>query len=121
MGERVFVRTTPVEPVEPDTAGPRIDYAKPDVNPHFPTVHKVLAWVHYAIDVLYQTYHPLAVLGIQQLGGRRQVVFALGMMFAVGGFGAAIARDGLPVLFMCIGGGLMGLMIPINTRPSRKG
>jgi hypothetical protein len=49
------------------------------------------------------------------------VVFALGMMFAVGGFGAAIARDGLPVLFMCIGGGLMGLMIPINTRPSRKG
>ena len=118
MGERVYVQTSRVQPVE--DAGPRIDYAKPDVNPHFPTVQKAFAWIHYLADTIYKVWAPVIASAVQQLGGRRQVVFALGMMFAVGGFGAAIARDGMPVFFMCIGGALMGLMIPIN-RKSRSG
>jgi len=123
MGERVFVRTSPVQPIDPEDpndAGPRIDYAKRDVNPRFPTVQKVIAWLLYTSDVLYQAFHPIALAIVQQLGGRRQVTFALGMMFAVGGFGSAIARDGLPVFFMCIGGALMGLMIPISQKTPRS-
>jgi hypothetical protein len=116
MGERVFVRTSPVEPID---SGPRIDYAKPDVNPHFPTVHKAIAWVHYVADTVWQVVRPLASALVQQLGGRRQVVFALGMMFAVGGFGAAVSRSAFPVFVMCIGGALMGLMIPLS-RSRRK-
>ena len=116
MGERVHVRTSPVQPIGPEQAGPRIDYAKPDVNPHFPTAQKAFAWLHYVIDTALQVLRPIAAALMQQLGGRRQVVFALGMMFAIGGFGAAIARDGFPVFCMCVGGALMGLMIPLRDR-----
>jgi hypothetical protein len=118
MGERVFVRTSKVEPIEPDF-GARIDYAKPDVNSRFPTVQKALAWLHYVADTVWQAVRPVAAKLLRDLGGRRQVAFAIGVMFVTGGLGAALAHDLLPIFWMAVGGLIVGLCVRVTGSPRK--
>ena len=113
MGERVFVRTSPVQPIDSDD-GPRIDYAKPDVNSHFPTAHKAIAWLRYASDTIWQALRPAAAKLMLDLGGRRQVTFAIGVMFFAGGLGGALTRDLLPIFWMALGGLIIGSTVHLG-------
>jgi hypothetical protein len=118
MGERVHVRTVPAEPVDSADEGARtVDYAKPDLNPSFPTFWKAVASVRAAGSELYTTWEPYLERGWRRLGGTRQVLFAVGVAFVLGGFGATLSpRDEGPVLAMVIGGLLIGLTVRITGR-----
>jgi hypothetical protein len=122
MGERVYVKTVRAEPATADDEGVRIDYAKSDVNPLFPTFHKAVAWVRYAAAEVWAELEPrLAVLRhslaewAQRIGGARQLGFALGMMFVLGGLGSAISPPrGDTGFWMAIGGLLIGLCVRVS-------
>jgi hypothetical protein len=55
-------------------------------------------------------------LAMRTIGGLRQAGFAIGMMCAVGGLGAALMHDGAGVFWMTIGGLLIGLSLRVPTR-----
>ena len=119
MGERVHVRTVRAEPVGgPEAAGPTVDYAKPDVNPKFPTFWKAWNSLRAAINEIYEVLEPALERGWHRVGGTRQIVFACGMAFVLGGIGAAIARDEGPAFAMAMGGFFIGLALRL---PALKG
>ena len=122
MGERVHVRPVPAQPVGgsgPDSGGATVDYAKPDVNPKFPTFNRAWSALRAAMLEMYEAIEPALERAWQRVGGTRQVIFACGLAFIFGGVGAAIARDGGPAFAMAIGGMLVGVAIrlpPSGTR-----
>ena len=117
MGERVHVRPVPAEPVghDPDS-GATVDYAKPDVNPKFPTFNRAWSALRAAMLEMYEALEPALERGWHRVGGTRQIVFACGLAFIFGGVGAAIARDGGPALAMAIGGMLVGLAVRVPAK-----
>jgi hypothetical protein len=117
MGERVHVRPVPAEPVghDPDS-GATVDYAKPDVNPKFPTFNKAWFGLRAAMLEMYESLEPAMERAWHRVGGTRQIVFACGLAFIFGGVGAALARDGGPALAMAIGGMLVGVAIQIRPK-----
>jgi hypothetical protein len=52
------------------------------------------------------------------IGGPRQLIFAVGLMFLAGGFADALSRGDDGVFAACVGGLLIGLVLPV---PGRKG
>jgi hypothetical protein len=110
MGERVHVRTVRAEPVE-EGGGHTVDYAKPDVNPKFPTFWKAFVAVRAAGSELYSAWEPILERAWHRIGGMRQVLFAAGIAFVCGGMGAALPREDGPAMAMAIGGILIGLTI----------
>lgn len=123
MGERVHVRTVRAQPVEdPAGRGVRIDYAKQDVQQVFPTFSKAYAWLHWflATAALHagQAWRtaiaPRLRVAVRDLGGGRQVGFAAGMMFTLGGLGAALTHEPGPVIWMTIGGLLIGFTVRVT-------
>jgi hypothetical protein len=137
MGERVYVKTVRAQPIGSGGGGAetvrddgvRLDYAKRDVNPIFPTFWKAVAWVRYVGDELIAALRPrltaAAAAGatlVQKLGGGRQLAFAFGMMCLAGGLGAALSpRDGAPAFWMAIGGMIVGLTLRLSSPPASKG
>jgi hypothetical protein len=117
MGERVHVRAVPAEPVGAEQAGPTVDYAKPDVNPKFPTFWKAWTGFRAAMDEMYIAIEPALERAWRRVGGTRQIVFACGLAFIFGGIGAALARDDGPAMAMAIGGMLIGIAVRIPLAP----
>jgi hypothetical protein len=116
MGERVHVRPVPAQPVgnDPDS-GTTVDYAKPDVNPKFPTFNKAWSALRAAMLEMYESLEPALERAWQRVGGTRQIVFACGLAFIFGGIGAAISpRDGGPAVAMAIGGLLVGIAVRLR-------
>ena len=131
MGERVHVRTVRAEPVggpggggaATADEGVRIDYAKSDVNPHFPTFWRAVAWVRFVLTEGWAVLRPELAELLRALGGLRQLIFAFGLMCALGGLGAALSQsDGAPAFWMCVGGIIIGLTVrlpPVPPPPSK--
>ena len=118
MGERVHVRPVRAEPIGGEgPQGATVDYAKPDVNPRFPTFWKAWATLRAAMLEIYEAIEPALERAWQRAGGTRQIVFALGLAFIFGGVGAAIARDAGPAFAMALGGMLVGIAIRIPASP----
>jgi hypothetical protein len=116
MGERVHVRTVPAEPVGGPESGATVDYAKPDVNPKFPTFNKAWFGLRAAMLEMYESLEPAMERAWHRVGGTRQVVFACGLAFIFGGVGAALSpRDGGPAFAMAIGGLLVGIAIRLRS------
>jgi hypothetical protein len=74
------------------SSGVTLDYARPDVPPW---------WVEQLKGL------------VRLLGGVRQIWFALGLAFVLGGIGAGIDRWGHASLMMWIGGLFLGLAIRV--------
>jgi hypothetical protein len=129
MGERVHVRAVRAEPVGGGGSGAgattaddgvRIDYAKSDVNPRFPKFWATVAWVRYVASEVAAALRPRLVELVRTLGGGRQLLFAFGMMCALGGVGAALSpRDRGPAFWMAVGGIAIGLAVRLP--PAAKG
>ena len=117
MGERVHVRPVPAEPVGHETSGATVDYAKPDVNPKFPTFWKAWSAVRAAMLEMYEAIEPALERAWQRIGGTRQAIFACGLAFVFGGIGAAISHYDGPPFAMAIGGLLIGLAIRLPPPP----
>ena len=119
MGERIHVRTVRAEPVdEGERSGRTVDYAKPDVNPLFPTFWKAVAAVRAAGSEVYAAWEPILERGWRRVGGTRQVLFAIGVAFVCGGVGASLSPryDG-PAQAMTIGGLIIGLTVRVPGSP----
>jgi hypothetical protein len=123
MGERVHVRTVRAQPVdEPAERGVRIDYAKQDVQELFPTFTRAFAWLRWFLasaaeqaSLLWRTsIRPRLALTVKELGGARQLGFAMGMMFTLGGLGAALTTRAEPVFWMILGGLVIGLTVRVT-------
>jgi hypothetical protein len=105
----------PAEPLAGQSQeGATVDYAKPDVNPKFPTFWKAWSALRAAMLEIYEAIEPALDRAWHRVGGTRQVVFALGLAFIFGGIGAAVARDGGPALAMAVGGLLVGIAIRVR-------
>jgi len=123
MGERVYVKTVRAQPVEePGRGGVRIDYAKQDVQEIFPTFSKAFAWLRWFLAAAAlqarQTWRhsvgPRLLALMKDLGGGRQIGFAMGMMFTLGGLGAALTSEAEPMIWMTIGGLIIGLTVRVT-------
>ena len=115
MGERVHVRPVQAEPIH--DAGPTVDYAKPDVNPRFPTFWKAWSTLRAAMLEMYEAIEPTLEKAWNRVGGTRQVIFACGLAFIFGGIGAAISHYDGPPFAMAIGGLLAGIAIRLPSAP----
>jgi hypothetical protein len=117
MGERVWVDTKRVEPAAPGEDAVRLDYAKPDVNPWFPTVWKGVAWVRYVVDEFVRAARPVWARALGKLGGVRQVGFAVGLACVLGALGYALSRDEAVTFWMVLGALLIGFSLRVPLRP----
>lgn len=102
----------------------RLEYAKSDLNPIFPTFWKAVAWLRYVASEFAAAAGPFAAFvraagaaTVARLGGRSQIIFAIGVACVLGAFGAGLSRDEAVTFWMIVGGLLIGLVLRVPLRP----
>ena len=123
MGERVQVRAVRSEPGSATAAAPgarspdaRSGFATRTSAALWPGLRQLLARIGVAAVAFSAGLIVTLGLAMRTIGGLRQAGFAIGMMCAVGGLGAALMHDGAGVFWMTIGGLLIGLSLRVPTR-----
>ena len=123
MGERVWVNPKRVQPAGDadaggvESGGVRLDYAKSDVNPWFPTVWKAVAWMRYFVDEFLRAARPVWARAVAKLGGAKQVGFAVGLACVLGALGYGLCRNELVAFWMVVGALLIGFTLRVPLRP----
>jgi hypothetical protein len=111
MGERVVIRDEPPLASEAPPPPP-LGYGRAN------RAGNALRWLEVRLRILGDAMKELFAMVIPALGGWRQVGFAFGLAFVLGGFGSALGRNGEPAFWMFVGGILVGLSVRV---PGAKG
>jgi hypothetical protein len=107
MGERVVIRD---EPPLASEAPPSQEQGVPLGYGRANRASSLLHWLDLRLRMIADAFKELFAIVIPALGGARQVAFALGLAFVLGGFGSALGR-GEPAFWMWLGGLLIGFSL----------